>query len=69
MVSTLNFSYLNGAELEEDSLFYGTVFNVPMLLALRTGGISFNMLFCFYADSQDRGSREEDDVETASGQQ
>lgn len=46
-MSTLNFSYLNGAELEEDSLFYGTVFNVPMLLALRAGGISFNMLFFF----------------------
>lgn len=68
MTDILNLSYLNGAELEEDSLFYGTVFNVPMRLALRAGRISFNMFFCFHADSQDRGSREED-VETAGGQQ
>lgn len=68
-MSTLNFTYLNGAELEEDSLFYGIVFNVPILLALRAGGISFSVLFCFHADSEDRGLREEDDVEMAGGQQ
>lgn len=47
--------------------FMATVFYVPMPLALRAGGILFNMLFCFPADNQDRGPRE-DDVETASGQ-
>lgn len=67
-MDTLNLSFLNEAELEEDSLFHGTVFNVPMGPALRAGGISFSMLFCFHADSQDRGSREVD-VEMADGQQ